>query len=154
MVPVDLVPLVATLTVLWLWYRQQVSTVYLVEKLPAPAWSDWVHQRPFEATIGSGFLAALLSSVMNNMPSVLVSALAIQQTDDMTPLPRDLMVYANVIGCDLGPKFTLIGSLSTLLWLHVPASKNNRVTWGQYMKIGLMSTLAVLALLLPAVSPP
>ncbi|KXV76391.1 arsenic transporter [Acetobacter cerevisiae] len=119
------------------------------------------HQGPFIATIGTGFLAAVLSSIMNNMPSVLVGALAIEQAHDLTPLTRDLMVYANVIGCDLGPKFTPIGSLATLLWLHVLASKNHRVTWGQYMKVGLvitppvlLATLAALALWLPWISHP
>ncbi|GBQ89457.1 arsenical membrane pump protein [Gluconacetobacter johannae DSM 13595] len=119
------------------------------------------HQGPFTATIGAGFLAALLSSVMNNMPSVLVGALAIQQAHDITPMTRDLMVYANVIGCDLGPKFTPIGSLATLLWLHVLASKNHRITWGQYMKVGLvltppvlLVTLAALAVWLPRISTP
>ena len=119
------------------------------------------HQGPFTATLGTGFLAAALSSVMNNMPSVLVGALAIQQAHDIAPLTRDLMVYANVIGCDLGPKFTPIGSLATLLWLHVLASKNHRITWGQYMTVGLvitppvlLVTLAALALWLPLISHP
>ncbi|MCW6512243.1 arsenic transporter [Lichenifustis flavocetrariae] len=121
----------------------------------------WLGGRgPWVATVGTGFAAAILSSFMNNMPSVLVGALSIQQAPDLSPMTRELMVYANVIGCDLGPKFTPIGSLATLLWLHVLGTKGQRITWGQCMLVGLvitppvlLVTLLALAAWLPLIGP-
>ncbi|MBB3999720.1 arsenic transporter [Aureimonas pseudogalii] len=104
----------------------------------------WLGQQgTFVATIGTGFVVAALASVMNNMPATLVGALAIDRAT-LDPLTRELMVYANVVGNDLGPKFTPIGSLATLLWLHVLAGKGQTITWGQYMKVGLVLTPPVL----------
>ncbi len=113
----------------------------------------WLGGRgPWAAAIGTGFGAALLSSVMNNMPGVLVGALGIQQTQGIPPPVREVMVYANVIGCDLGPKFTPIGSLATLLWLHVLGTKGRTITWSQYMKVGLTITPPVLLVTLAALT--
>ncbi len=93
------------------------------------------------AVIGTGFLSAVISAVMNNMPTIMIMDIAI---DKVGYVGNEALVYANILGSNLGPKMTPIGSLATLLWLHVLAQKGVKIGWGEYMKVGLVVTPPVL----------
>jgi arsenical pump membrane protein len=103
------------------------------------------------AAVGTGILAAVTASIMNNMPATLVGVLSIEQAQVPAHM-QELMMYANVVGNDLGPKLTPIGSLATLLWLHVLERNGFHVTWGQYMRIGVLITPPVLIITLIALA--
>ncbi|WP_432380778.1 arsenic transporter [Duganella sp. P38] len=126
--------------------RNAGLTAYLTEAL------NWCAQYGvWGAAMGTGLLTAILSSIMNNLPTVLIGALSVDASSAHGAV-REAMVYANVIGSDLGPKITPIGSLATLLWLHVLANKGTRISWGYYFRVGVCLTLPVLLVTLAALA--
>ena len=92
----------------------------------------------------SGYLFSGMASVMNNLPSVMLGNLAIPLS-----LSNTHLAYANIIGNDIGTKFTPIGSLATLLWLN-SLDKNSgiKISYGYYMKVGLIICIPVLTITL------
>lgn len=104
------------------------------------------------AGIGTGAISGVLSATVNNLPAVLIGALALNPVHPADPAVRETMIYAHLVGCNLGPKLTPFGSLATLLWLHILSRKGLAVGWGRYMRIGFVVTPAVLVVTLIALA--
>ncbi len=103
---------------------------------------------PLRAALASGFGIAVISNVMNNLPSGLISGAAVKAAGVVGPL-RD----AVLIGVDLGPNLSVTGSLATILWLIAIRREGQEVGFWKFLKWGALVmppalVLATLALLL------
>ncbi len=98
---------------------------------------------PFPVVL-TGLLISFIAAILNNMPSVMMVNLSLAQAGS-----PQILAYANVIANDIGPKFTTIGSLATLMWLEVLRKKEmDRISPLYYTKIGLAVGLPVLVITL------
>ncbi len=101
-------------------------------------------------------LSALFSSVFNNLPTVLFGDLLLgdffanlaQNSSTLSiinePNFKESLIYAHLLGCNIGSKLTPIGSLCTLLWLGLLAQKGVNFSLKNYLKFSLLFTFATL----------
>jgi arsenical pump membrane protein len=104
----------------------------------------------FQGTLGATLFAALSSNLINNLPAVAVITATIPT---MHHVSQPSLVYGTLIGCDLGPNLTVVGSLSTMIWLLVLRRRNMEISALDYAKLGVVVTPVMLlasALLLGA----
>jgi arsenical pump membrane protein len=101
---------------------------------------------PSAADLGAGFGIALISNLMNNLPSGLITAAALKAAHVTGPLRN-----AALVGVDLGPNLSVTGSLATILWLIAIRREGLDVTFWDFLKWGVLVMppallLAILAL--------
>jgi arsenical pump membrane protein len=97
--------------------------------------------------LAASFGIAGLSNVMNNLPSALLAAGALQTV----PVPAHIG-NAVLIGVDLGPNLSVTGSLATVLWLIALRREGEQVSSWQFLKAGAVVTAPALLLSTLAVS--
>jgi arsenical pump membrane protein len=95
------------------------------------------------AAVGSGL--ALAVNLMNNLPAGLVASAALTQAH--AP-PR--IVDAALIAVDLGPNLSVTGSLATVLWLSALRREGEQVSFGRFLKVGVLVMPPALLLALAA----
>lgn len=89
------------------------------------------------ALLGTAAVAALLANVVNNLPATLVLLPAAAHAGPATLL-------AVLLGVNLGPNLTYVGSLATLLWRRVLTSHGEQVSLATYTRLGLIAVPATL----------
>lgn len=91
------------------------------------------------ALLAIAAIAAVLANVVNNLPATLV----------LLPLVAPggpVAILAVLIGVNIGPNLTYVGSLSNLLWRRVLRQHDVDAGVGEYTRLGLCTVPASLAL--------
>ena len=92
---------------------------------------------PLRAALLTAAGSALGANLINNVPMALVMISALHGM--VTTGPSHLgLVYAAILGCDLGPNLTTVGSLATMLWLLILRRKGLEVSSVEYFKLGIL----------------
>jgi arsenical pump membrane protein len=94
---------------------------------------------PLAATLLTAGGGALGANLINNVPMALVLTSAIHSAGGGGPL-QDPLVYATILGADLGPNITTIGSLATMLWLLILRRRGLEVSSLEYFMLGITVT--------------
>jgi arsenical pump membrane protein len=94
---------------------------------------DGAQRSAMATAAAAGVGVALISNLINNLPAGLIAGSAIQAA----PI-SDQVTRAMLIGVDLGPNLSVTGSLATILWLAALRREGHSVSFGAFLKIGIV----------------
>jgi arsenical pump membrane protein len=86
------------------------------------------------ASVTMGTLVSILSNLFNNHPALMVGTLTLTNMG-LDPLTLKVSYLASVVGSDIGSLLLPIGTLATLMWMHILKKGKVKLSWGQYMKV-------------------
>jgi arsenical pump membrane protein len=93
-----------------------------------------VNQGLFNASILMGGLISILSNIFNNHPALMIGTITLSDMNlDLVTLKT--IYLANIIGSDMGSLFLPIGTLASLIWMHILKENKIRVSWGDYISL-------------------
>lgn len=87
---------------------------------------------------------AIGANVINNLPMALVMTSSVPAAH-VAPALRPDLIYGTILGCDLGPNLTHLGSLATFIWLFFLRRKGVEVSAWDYFRTGIIVTPLMLA---------
>nr|WP_200761038.1 arsenic transporter [Effusibacillus dendaii] len=177
-IPVSLSAVSGSLVLLtWRWYRLGISPADMLKKTP---WyilvfafsmyviiyglhniglTQWLIRflQPIasgsllHASIVMGILVSILSNLFNNHPALMVGTITLTSMG-LDPLTLKISYLASVIGSDVGSLLLPIGTLATLMWMHIIKKGKVKLRWSEYLNVTvlvipvtLLFTLVILA---------
>ena len=87
----------------------------------------------FNASLIMGGLLSLMSNLFNNHPALMIGTLALTQMG-LDPVTMRTVYLANIVGSDIGSLLLPIGTLATLIWMHILKTEKIKIRWSTYIK--------------------
>jgi arsenical pump membrane protein len=176
-IPIEIVAVLGSLVLLvWRWYHLRSNPNDILKKTPWHilifAFSMYViiyglhnagltavlvkicepivNQGLFYASFIMGGLVSLLSNIFNNHPALMIGTITLTEMG-LDPITLKTIYLANIIGSDMGSLLFPIGTLASLIWLHILKQNKIRVKWKDYLSVSLivipLTTIVTLFLL-------
>jgi arsenical pump membrane protein len=159
--PVSLMAVIGSLSLLaWRWMYLKISPADTLKKTPwyillfafsmyviiyglnnigLTAWliellQPIVSGSLLNASVLMGSLLSVLSNIFNNHPALMVGTITLMNMG-LDPLTLKIAYLAGVIGSDIGSLLLPIGTLATLMWMHIVRRAGVTISWGEYLKV-------------------
>jgi arsenical pump membrane protein len=159
--PVSLMAVIGSLSLLaWRWMYLKISPADTLKKTPwyillfafsmyviiyglnnigLTAWliellQPIVSGSLLNASVLMGSLLSVLSNIFNNHPALMVGTITLMNMG-LDPLTLKIAYLAGVIGSDIGSLLLPIGTLATLMWMHIVRRAGVKISWGEYLKV-------------------
>ncbi|MGE7838191.1 arsenic transporter [Viridibacillus arvi] len=163
-IPISVMAVIGSLVLLgWRWAYLKIPPTDMLKKTP---WyiiifafsmyiiiyglnniglTDWLidFMRPMvsgsllHTSVLMGVLLSVLSNIFNNHPALMVGTLTLTSMN-LDLLSLKVAYLANVIGSDIGSLLLPMGTLATLMWMHIVRRGKVKVTWWQYIKVTIV----------------
>lgn len=98
---------------------------------------EYVADNRFNAIFIIGLLLSFMSNLFNNLPSVMIGTLSLTEMH-LEPSILHAGYFASIIGADIGALILPMGTLASLLWMHILREHNIHFTWRKYIKTTLV----------------
>ncbi|MEK4484483.1 arsenic transporter [Psychrobacillus sp. FSL H8-0484] len=176
-VPIEIVAVLGSVVLLlWRWYHLRTNPVDILKKTPwhilifafsmyviiyglnnvglTALLVQWfepiVNQGLFQASFIMGGLVSVLSNLFNNHPALMIGTITLTEMG-LDPITLKTIYLANIIGSDMGSLLLPIGTLASLIWMHILRKSKIKITWKDYLSVTLIvipiSTIVTLTLL-------
>ncbi|MFF2481968.1 arsenic transporter [Paenibacillus sp. NPDC058071] len=160
-IPIEMVAVAGSIVLLlWRWIYLKVSPKDIVTKIPwhilvfafgmyiiiyglnniglteslVALFEPLVSGNLMNASLLMGGLLSVMSTIFNNHPALMVGTLTLTHMG-LDPLTLKISYLASVIGSDIGSLLLPIGTLASLIWLHILKQHKVKMSWKEYMKV-------------------